>query len=81
MLDKRIKTTTAKKKEKEMTQRGQLLLIYTYGIDYNIYINRVLLGHLQTKSMRERESGVERVFKWVTRVIEDDDDDDCSHRC
>jgi hypothetical protein len=41
-----------------------------------IHIYRVLLGHLQTKSTRE-----ERVLKWVTRVIENDDDDDCSHRC
>ncbi len=42
----------------------------------HIHIYRVLLGHLQTKSTRE-----ERVLKWVTRVIENDDDDDCSHRC
>ena len=31
-----------------------------------------------TNEEYEREK---RVFKWVTRVIEEDDDDDCSHRC
>jgi len=62
-----------RKKKKEMAQRGQLLLILN---KLHIYIYRVLLGHLQTKSTREK-----RLLKWVTRVIEDDDDDNCSHRC
>ena len=57
--------TTRKKEEKkkEMAQRGQLLLILN---KLYIYIYRVLLGHLQTKSTREK-----RVLKWVTRVIEE----------
>jgi hypothetical protein len=62
-----------RKKKKEMAQRGQLLLILN---KLHIYIYRVLLGHLQTKSTKEK-----RLLKWVTRVIEDDDDDNCSHRC
>ena len=74
MFMSRILTCECATRKKAMAQRGQLLLILNR---LHIYIYRVLLGHLQTKSTR-----VERVFKWVTRVIEDDDDDDdCSHRC
>lgn len=36
---------------------------------------------LSTNQEYERERERKRVFKWVTRVIEEDDDDDCSHRC
>jgi hypothetical protein len=43
-----------KEQKKEMAQRGQLLLILN-----SLHIYRVLLGHLQTKSAREREEGAQ----------------------
>jgi hypothetical protein len=58
-----------------MTQRGQLLLIYT---GWTTYTHTSSIIRPSTNEEYERE---ERVLKWVTRVMEDDDDDDCSHRC
>ena len=42
---------------------------------------RIHISSIIRPSTNEEYEREERVLKWVTRVIEDDDDDDCSHRC